>query len=61
MTSGFVGSPFDSWADPIDFKQQAWRVLAALGQPVTVPAGGTIESSRGCNAWRPLDHGLFGR
>jgi len=66
---GFLQSPFGRRAAGTRFEQKLWNALAALGEPVTVQAGGTVELAlpdKTADADRlaakpgmPLDHGLF--
>jgi hypothetical protein len=37
--------PFETWDDVTDFRPRLWDVLATLAEPITVPAGGTVELS----------------
>jgi|HubBroStandDraft_6_1064221.scaffolds.fasta_scaffold51214_1 hypothetical protein len=63
------GTPFGRRDDVTDLDQKLWNALAALGEPVTVQAGGTVELAlpdRTVNADRvaaklgvPQEHGLF--
>ena len=63
------GTPFGRRDDATDLDQKLWNALAALGEPVTVQAGGTVELAlpdRTVNADRvaaklgvPQEHALF--
>jgi hypothetical protein len=66
-----MGPLFEGQNDLTDFKRQSWTALAALGKPITVESGGTVELSlpdRTIEVERlaaalgaPLDRRLFDR
>lgn len=66
---GFLQSPFGRRDGDTGFEQKLWNALAALGKPVTVQAGGTVELALpdkivdadrlAAKLGLSLDHGLF--